>query len=200
MKIPGLSQVEKGEHRTQAFFLCIWAYVRFAAVIPLLLLLYRCCWTVFCADAFEIQRKCLGDKLLLPGWAAAALVMPRLHAMSLEVAAEPNMKVLRSRYQMDPPQQYPRTEASCTAVCDIFPVDIHEHIHTKAPWHEDMSSKLDFCCARGGLRCEVARRCEPLRCYTHTETLWSFVWVSIVMLVSGSAESDPVKKRQLARL
>ena len=28
--IPGVSQVEKGEHRTQAFLLCMCAYVRFA--------------------------------------------------------------------------------------------------------------------------------------------------------------------------
>ena len=161
LKIPGLSQVEKGEHRTQAFFLCIWAYVRFAAVIPLLLLLYRCCWTVFCADAFEIQRKCLGDKLLLPGWAAAALVMPRLHAMSLEVAAEPNMNVPRSTDQS--------SIHSSTAVfpkrnqlhrcCGIFPFVVLEHIntyfevhtHTKAPWHKE-SLERDCCCTRGGPR------------------------------------------------
>ena len=33
----GVSQVEKGEHRTQAFLLCMCAYVRFAAVVLLLL-------------------------------------------------------------------------------------------------------------------------------------------------------------------
>ena len=44
---------------------CVSAYVRFAAVVPLLLLMYgRCCWTVFCADGFYIQRRSSGDELL----------------------------------------------------------------------------------------------------------------------------------------
>ena len=38
-QIPGVSQVEKGEHRTQVFLLCICAYVRFATLVPHLLLL-----------------------------------------------------------------------------------------------------------------------------------------------------------------
>ena len=67
----GVSRVENGEHRIQAFLLCIWACVRLPAVVPLLLvlllLLCRRFSTVIWADAFEIQRKRLGDELLLPG-------------------------------------------------------------------------------------------------------------------------------------
>lgn len=77
-----------------------------------------------------------------------------------------------------------------------------------------MSSKLDCCCMRGEPRCKVARRPRP-RCrvsYTagHTK-LWLFyntrnpaghffVWVSNVLVGFGSAERDPFKKSQLARV
>ena len=61
LQAPGVSQIGKGEHRTQAFLLRIRGFARFAAV-----------GTVFCAGAFfEIQRKhsgmscCLLDELLM---------------------------------------------------------------------------------------------------------------------------------------
>ena len=59
--IPGVSQVEKGQHRWCSYScecMSLLIYVRFAAAdVPLL---YRCCinsWTVFFAGAFEVQRK-----------------------------------------------------------------------------------------------------------------------------------------------
>ena len=79
--------------------------------------------------------------------------------MWLEVAAKPNMKVPRSAEQKDPRQCYSRSEANCAAVCEIFPFcHPRTHMHTKAPWHERMSSKRDCCCTREGPSCEVARR------------------------------------------
>ena len=56
----GVSKLERGN--TEVVFLLVRILslcVRFAAVaVPLLLLLYRCCcWTVFFAGAFEVQRR-----------------------------------------------------------------------------------------------------------------------------------------------
>ena len=142
--------------------------------------------------------------------------MARLYALWLEMAATLNQawKFLDQRIclqQKDPQQhQHSRSKANCTAVCGIFPLVILEHIHTKAPWHEEMSPKRDCCCTRGGPRCAVARwpgdnargarwpgeqaRCELLYI---TESMRKaadhFFLVSFHCPTgSGSVESDPV--------